>query len=255
MPPAYHPHPSQPSGVGSKPIANFAVQARPALPPSPGQPLGKLAPSRVFQTATQSQIFVPKGSPLVSAKNQGRTIQSKSKAYNLPEGDRPIEIGGTLFLFRGGLGRTKLLVSAHGMEKPKVPKIRVPGGMTIHFYNRHGDVLVDPGLVLPGGDNDIERPTGAKIANYTLSKYQGRPAAESYEDIVAAAKGNNFDVLTVRHRFYNKEVTLQAVLTAIAGRGYTDIYLNACRYKEEMDEEDLEMRWQDNKSLGYERLD
>jgi hypothetical protein len=213
------------------------------------------APAPAFPSALKKIVQPHKQNSL------GAAIQSKSKAYDLPEDQRPIELGGTfsgrLFLFRGGRGRTRLIVSAHGMVKPETtPKtIPVPGGMTLHFYSVHGELLVDPGLVLPADDH-ITRGSGVKVANYVLSKYQGTHsgANETYEAIVDAVAGNAFDVLTVRHRFYGKEITLQDVLTAIAGRGYSDIYLNACRYVAAPSQEDLEMRAKDFQSLGYERL-
>lgn len=251
-PPVYRPH-----ALGSA-----APPQMKTIPP-PSQATNQLqAKPAVGKSVAAFQQGLKQNAPRVPAPVHGTTIQGKSKAYDLAERDRPIELGGTfdgrLFLFKGGEGRSKLLISAHGAHKPdtRPATIPVPPGMIIHFYGIHGNVVQDPGLVLPP-DPHVTREHGEEVANYTLTKYQGRHsgANETYQDIVLAVHGHDFDVLTMRHRFYGKEMTLQNILGAIAGRGYTDIYLNACQYVEVFSEEGLEMRHKDLNKLGYEQLE
>ena len=246
-PPVYRPQQTRNVDVQPKVAGHIRQDAKAALP--------------IYRPQHAAGSATPLQTKVVWPPVHGTTIQGKSKTKDLPERDRPIELGGSLngrlFLFKGGEGRTKLLISAHGAHKleTKPSTIPVPDNMTVHFYAVHGELVRDIGLVLPPGDH-VTRGNGERVANYTLAKYQGRHslANETYEDIVLAVRTNDFDVLTVRHRFYSKEITLQEVLTAIAGRGYTDIYLNACQYAEVYSEEGLEMRYKDFDKLGYERI-
>lgn len=233
-------------------IANACVPPQHTLNPH-------LHGCNLIRTTTASHGFPsPKpqqfGNHLIAAQRNSRgTILQQwrigTQADALSKNDRPTAIGDKLFLFTKGKKTTDLIVSAHGGAKPNAEKIDVPGGLTLHFYVRHGEILQDPGLVLPAGDHPTKGP-GRKVPNYVFTKYQGEATGETYEKIVARDIGA--DVLTVRKRnFYSKEVTLKEILSAIQTYGYTDIYLNACRYVPEMGEGDEKMRHEDIRDEGY----
>ncbi len=174
----------------------------------------------------------------------------------------PDAIGDTMYLFRmpGNPDCDTLVISAHGGIKSKnSPTFQVPEGTTLQYYSEHGVVTDDLGIrnFATGGKQNqrtdaISGP--ARSYNYDLSKYQGKhnKAGETYEsiesaqdyvtqfrEIAQAARSQgvavpysptDFDVLTIRNRWWISGMTLSAALTAVAKtKTYSIVHCYFCR--------------------------
>ena len=175
------------------------------------------------------------------------------------------ELGSTMYLITKAANTYSpiLVISAHGgIDQKKEPQFTVPFG-TLHFYSVHGKVTDDLGIrnFIFGGratQRSESIGTGRLSYDYSLSKYQGKHGgspgkpAETYESIEdaqnyvdqfnelllqagdKAPKGAqpavDFDVLTVRNRWWNTDVTLSSALRAVQKvNKYQDIHCYFCR--------------------------
>ena len=178
-----------------------------------------------------------------------------------------IEVGDNMYLFlcsgKEDEYAEQLVISAHGgIRKTRSPTFTIPYGV-LQFYSDHGVVTDDFGLqnFAIGGKNGQKRDTlqfGDTCYNYDLSKYQGRhnKANETYESILKNQRyvhelrmnqqyaisnvegyrippgtaATNFDVLTIRNRFFHKSMNLKRALDEV-GRihQYQNIQCYFCR--------------------------
>lgn len=151
-----------------------------------------------------------------------------------------------------------LVISAHGGIENKSPTFHIKWGK-LHFYSAHGHVTDDLGIKnFCLGGRETQRAESlsapAQCFDYDLSKYQGKhnTAGESYDSIESAqdyvddynqmlveagdraplgAKPMvDFDVLTIRNRWNNKNVTLSSALKAVGKlHRYSDVHCYFCR--------------------------
>ncbi len=151
-----------------------------------------------------------------------------------------IPIGERLYLFTKGPDPGKysnqLVISAHGgISRTATATEKVPHGVTLLFYSKHGEATVDKGIqgfAQPGREKQLAETLGPGdfYFNYSLSKYQGyhgagvfKPVVESYGGVQNAtdyvdewntmvegaiskgiqghSKMEDFDALTVRNRW------------------------------------------------------
>jgi hypothetical protein len=172
-----------------------------------------------------------------------------------------IDINGKMYLIKKSLTgyAPSLVISAHGgIKENGAPTFHTKWG-TLHFYSVHGQATDDLGIrnFCSGGKDNQRTESIVATSNcydYDLSKYQGKHnnVGESYESIEGsqnyvddfnelllqagdrAPKGSkqmvDFDVLTIRNRWYNKNVTLSQALSAIGKLNqYADVHCYFCR--------------------------
>ncbi len=146
---------------------------------------------------------------------------------------------------------------AHGGYTLGTGKFTVPGGVSVHFYVRHGDTANDPQAAIHVGTKLQNRLVGETVGpgqqcyNYGLSKVLGHGASglsmggeSNYYSVLvdmmemagpqADRGGRNWapNVVTVRNRMLqSSSVTLESLVTQVkAGYpGITDFYVLACR--------------------------
>lgn len=271
---AKQPSPAPRTGPASYVQAALQLKAQlhPPTPPSSVQHGGGASPGR----SVVAQAKLP--SPPVPTRPPGTSpvvqpLWHSSRRWKLPEGDRPLELGNKLFLWKG-LGTAQvLMLSAHGGDSQR-GTVRVPRWADrFVFYGPHGQALRNPGLVLaedvPGDDDQeltvgkhrsgpIEYGSGAEVPNYIFTKFQSAKG-ETYEDVVGAVgtsrQRRSFDILTVRKRWYGKEVTVSDIITALENshNTYREIQFNTCRsLMREATKQDAERQ---NLEMGYLPLD
>ena len=131
------------------------------------------------------------------------------------------------------------------MAAKRTDRLSPPDGSLVWFCSSHGKSTAtdadDIVAALTGDGGRLGKiksvglhphPVG-DITNYDLSKFAGRHGGGDYENYTEyegmATKG--FDIVTPRHRWFSKEVTLKYVLNhrAIANAGYRNIYCSFCR--------------------------
>lgn len=174
-----------------------------------------------------------------------------------------VDIDGKMYLIKkSAIGYApSLVISAHGgITKKNSPTFNTKWG-TLHFYSEHGEVTDDLGIRnFCTGGKESQRTTGKGLPptslcfDYDLSKYQGshNKAGETYGSIEEAQsyvdsfnqllieagdrapKGSkmmvDFDVLTIRNRWNNKNVTLSQALAAVGALNkYDDVHCYFCR--------------------------
>lgn len=175
------------------------------------------------------------------------------------------EIGSKMYLITktAGAYADNLVISAHGgIDKNKPPVFSVKSSR-LYFYSIHGQATSDLGIsnFIYGGRitqrAEIIEP-GGNCFDYSLSKYQGMHAgkkgkpAETYESIeksqnyvdeynqllveagdqapVGSIPAKDFDVLTIRNRWWSSDVTLKNTLEAVSRiRVYPVVHCYFCR--------------------------
>lgn len=174
-------------------------------------------------------------------------------------------IGKKMYLLTRQAGQyaNMLVISAHGgISEKKQPTFNNKYG-TLHFYSVHGHVTDDLGIrnfIFGGKASQLVESIVADrpCFDYSLSKYQGKHAgtpgkpAETYESIEeaqdyvddynqmlldagdraprGARPAVDFDVLTIRNRWWSGDVTLKTALEAVAQvNRYPDIHCYFCR--------------------------
>jgi hypothetical protein len=161
--------------------------------------------------------------------------------------------GDKLYFFRSPRATTECIIMAHGGVELGTQKFQAP--INIHFFTRHGETLKNPSplehLMTKKHRPPEDVPAGGQCTNYTLSKVVGRhlPSQQfSYSEIAMWMDDSNFmcnrgamdrlgqtrwcpHVVTVRHRWYNKQMKLQEAIDHIREHEPTiaDIHVMACR--------------------------
>lgn len=172
-----------------------------------------------------------------------------------------IDIDGKMFLIKKSATAyaLSLVISAHGgIKKNNSPQFHTKWG-TLHFYSVHGTVTNDKGIRnFCYGGPETQRTESlvatSQCYDYDLSKYQGshNKSGETYESIekvqdytdkfnqMLLEAGDraplnskimvDFDVLTIRNRWNNKNVILSAALEAVGKLDkYAEVHCYFCR--------------------------